>query len=553
MSAAINELYEPGSPADRVDAWDFLKDLAARSTAMGPISSRLVDSKRLGKLDRQYLEAAVLSMSGEEGWSSVAVATDRNSKYFVTGLSARRPEVPPQHVCSSPGCNLPDYHDGPCSHEMRAGRRKVTPSTAFSAKLNAAIAKLESGVVAMGKWEGHFAEAVEGITWMSIAELVGEMGLKQWTRLLDEAMRPDGCAIIIVSGACIPRELHTPVIHLFAERLAGSSLIALNLGEFTDADAESYDALATATARPQCVLGHVYFQDPVTPDEKERKSRMRALLRQNSFKSGYLQQLARHEVQSLGGANCWHNFTDVLRRRAWAAANDALLFHELRRRWTNGVIRFNIESGHAHSVLSYLQNKRNYNERGFLRLGTLAVGGFNNEYRSQASRFDEALQWRHSRHFSNEALQSARREIPGFTELLDGARASLPETHHGGHTIVATHANALDQGSTHTRLREHDDLDEELQAVDEIDGEAVRDRKIKYTVIISLSGGTTSLQVLGKHGGEVFFEQHAGAGLVFLSALTHATGESGKGIWKLTIFFGYFLKIDIPKRRRDGT
>ena len=553
VSAAINELYEPGSSADRIDASEIMKDLAARSIAIGPISSRLVNSKRLGKLDRQYLEAAVLSMSGEESWSSVAVAMDKNGKYSVTGLSVRRPEVPPQRVCSSPGCNLPDCHGGPCSHEMRAGRRKVTPSTAFTAKHNAVIAKLESGIVAMGKWEDHFADSVEGITWMSIASLVGEMGLKQWTQLLDEAMLPDGCAIIIVSGLRIPRELHTPVMHLFAERLARSSVIALNLGEFTDANAESYDALATAMARPQCVLGHAYIQDPVTPDERERKLRMRVLLRQNCVKPGYLQQLARHEVQSLGGANCWHNFTDVLCGRAWAAANDALLFHELRRRWTNGVIRFNIESGHAHSVLSYLQNKRNYDERGFLRLGTLTVGGFNNEYRSQASRFDKALQWRHSRHFPNEALQSARREIPGFAELLDGALASLPETHHDGHTIVATHANALDQGSTHTRLREHDDLDEELQEISEIDGDAVRDRKIKYTVIISLSGGTTSLQVLGKHGGEVFFEQHAGAGLVFLSALTHATGVSGKGIWKLTIFFGYILNIGVPKRRRDGT
>jgi hypothetical protein len=290
----------------------------------------------------------------------------------------------------------------------------------------------------------------------------------------------------------------------------------------------------------------VYFQDPVTLREKKRKSRMKALLRQNCFKPGYLQQLARHEVQSLGGANCWHNFTDVLCRRAWAAANDALLFHELRRRWTNGVIRFDVGSGHARSVLSYLQNKRNYDANGFLSLGTLRVGGFNNEYRSQASRFDKVLQWRHSRHFSQEALQLARHEIPGFAELLDGARASLPETHHEGHAVVATHANVLDQGSAHTRLREHDDLDEELQAVDEVDGEAVRDRKIKYTAIISLSGGTTSLRILGKHGGEVFFEQHAGAGLIFLSALTHATGESRKGVWKLTIFFGYFLKLDAP-------
>ena len=104
-------------------------------------------------------------------------------------------------------------------------------------KLDAAIAKLDSGVVAIGKWEGHFAGALEGIAWISIAELVGEMGLQQWTQLLDEAMRPDGCAIIIVSGARIPRELHTPIMHLFAERLAGSSVIALNLGEFSHAEA----------------------------------------------------------------------------------------------------------------------------------------------------------------------------------------------------------------------------------------------------------------------------------------------------------------------------
>ena len=117
VSAAINELYEPGSSADRIDASEIMKDLAARSIAIGPISSRLVNSKRLGKLDRQYLEAAVLSMSGEESWSSVAVAMDKNGKYSVTGLSVRRPEVPPQRVCSSPGCNLPDYHGGPCSHD----------------------------------------------------------------------------------------------------------------------------------------------------------------------------------------------------------------------------------------------------------------------------------------------------------------------------------------------------------------------------------------------------------------------------------------------------
>ena len=117
MSAAINELYEPSSSPDDIEAWELVKDLAARSTFMGPISSRIVSCVRLGKIDRQHLETAVLSMSKEESWSSVAVATNRNGKYSVTGLSARRPEVPPQRVCSSPGCNLPDYHGGPCSHD----------------------------------------------------------------------------------------------------------------------------------------------------------------------------------------------------------------------------------------------------------------------------------------------------------------------------------------------------------------------------------------------------------------------------------------------------
>ena len=137
MAAATNELYEPDSSAEPMDAWEFLKDLAARSTAMRPTSSRIVDSKRLGKLDRECLEAAMLSMSGEESWSSVAVVMDaRNRKYSVTGLSARSPA------------------DAPAQHARPVGqRRKATASTTLTGKLDAAIAKLDSGIVAIGKWE----------------------------------------------------------------------------------------------------------------------------------------------------------------------------------------------------------------------------------------------------------------------------------------------------------------------------------------------------------------------------------------------------------------
>ena len=76
MSAAINELYEPSSSPDDIEAWELVKDLAARSTFMDPIASRIASCVRLGKLDRQHLEVAVLSMSGKEGWSSAAIKTN---------------------------------------------------------------------------------------------------------------------------------------------------------------------------------------------------------------------------------------------------------------------------------------------------------------------------------------------------------------------------------------------------------------------------------------------------------------------------------------------
>ena len=107
--------------------------------------------------------------------------------------------------------------------------------------------------------------------------------------------------------------------------------------------------------------------------------------------------------------------------------------------------------------------------------------------------------------------------------------------------MIPLHVNMLNQSSTLARLGNHNDLDEELQAVDEIRGKVARVCKVVYTAIISLAGGETSLRILGKYGGEIDFGIQPGAGLIFRSALTHSTGKSGKGIWKMTIFFGYFL------------
>ena len=182
-------------------------------------------------------------------------------------------------------------------------------------ELSALVASLEAGLLALGHWDAFPAA---GETWRAVP--LG-MDLEQWTRVLDVGMRPGGLAILLVTGTLVQARLHTAVLRLIAERLPGSSVIALNVGEL-EADAEAYDALASAVAQQSCVLGHLYFRDPVSEAEHDRKRCVRAQLRRNCAKPGYLAQLARDEVWALRGAHCWHNFSDALRSRAlvWAKA-----------------------------------------------------------------------------------------------------------------------------------------------------------------------------------------------------------------------------------------
>jgi len=211
-------------------------------------------------------------------------------------------------------------------------------------------------------------------------------------------------------------------------------------------------------------------------------------------------------------------------------------------------IQFSTTSTDASKVLSYLDDRNNYDFMGHLVVGSHKLGGFSNESRSQADRHNAARQWQHSTIFPHSVLKEACTKIPGFKALL-GASALLPVQTHAGRKLVALHAIALDQTSRLTRFREHDDLDEEFEDVSrqvpplQPPRPPVRDRKVVFTAIISLAGGVTSVQIPGKQGGEVHFGRKSGSGVIFQSALTHATATSGKGIRKLTIFFGYFLCV----------
>jgi hypothetical protein len=198
---------------------------------------------------------------------------------------------------------------------VRVAPEGAIPRAEPRSELSPLVASLEAGLLALGHWDAFPAA---GETWRAVP--IG-MDLEQWTRVLDVGMRSGRLAVLLVTGTLVPARLHTAVLRLIAERLPGSSVVALNVGEL-EADDEAYDALASAIAQPSCVLGHLYFRDPVSEAEHDRKRCVRAQLRRNCVKPGYLAQLARDEVWALKGAHCWHNFSDALRSRAmvWAKA-----------------------------------------------------------------------------------------------------------------------------------------------------------------------------------------------------------------------------------------
>ena len=137
---------------------------------------------------------------------------------------------------------------------VRAGppARHVAAVAGVRGEADGLVASLEAGLVALGHWDAF--PAAGGGAWRPVPR---GLDVAQWARVLDVGMRPDGLAVLLVTGTLVPARLHTALLHLIAARLPRSSVIALNVGEL-EADAAAYDALARAVAQPTCVLGHLY-------------------------------------------------------------------------------------------------------------------------------------------------------------------------------------------------------------------------------------------------------------------------------------------------------
>lgn len=149
----------------------------------------------------------------------------------------------------------------------------------------------------------------------SITSAPQDATMEQWTSILDAAASNKQLAIMKVTGNQVKR--HDDFLKLLAVYLPRLSVIALNIGEMKDATSEAYDALERALGDPACIVGHLYWSDPMNEDETTRKERVKDLLTINRHKLGYYEQLVRPDVFLLHGANCWVNFESRHQDRAF--------------------------------------------------------------------------------------------------------------------------------------------------------------------------------------------------------------------------------------------
>ena len=223
--------------------------------------------------------------------------------------------------------------------------------------------------------------------------------------------------------------------------------------------------------------------------------------------------------------------------------NAVILASDPATRWRNGVKRINVDQEAAEAACHHCSSHRP-TRCGGLRVGTRVLRGFGNWDAVHAAQLDPIRQSGHTLMISPEERTSALKHIPGLRQMVDqvlsilevlSREKSSDEQPIHGRRVEWLNAHVLDQSDTNARFDDHQDTTEEQAE----EGDAP-DRKVLYTAIIKLSrGGTTSMQVHGYK--EVHYRATPGSGLLFRSNLHHRTCKAEEGVWKLALFFGFFV------------
>ena len=212
--------------------------------------------------------------------------------------------------------------------------------------------------------------------------------------------------------------------------------------------------------------------------------------------------------------------------------------------WRNGVKRIAVDQEAAEALHHHFTIGGRWKSGAGVRVGSKVLCGFGNYDAVHAAQLDPALQSEHTLMISPAHRTVALKYIPGLRQVVEQVLKMVDSLTRAQKTdsellrnrrVEWLNGHVLNQSNANARFDDHQDTSEE-----KAEEGGAPDRKVLYTAVIKLSrGGTTSMQVCGHN--EVHYRVAPGSGLLFRSNLHHRTCKAEEGVWKLALFFGFFL------------
>lgn len=148
------------------------------------------------------------------------------------------------------------------------------------------------------------------------------LSLEEALAVVDAALSTPSLRMASIRGTCLAHSspsAQSALLRRVAERLPGSRILCLNVGEMGEASREAYTALVDAL--PRSFVGNLYWHDPDPMSGTGLKEKAQAALRQNRKKAFYRASLLDDETWRFlkPGCKAWWKAKESARDVARAA------------------------------------------------------------------------------------------------------------------------------------------------------------------------------------------------------------------------------------------
>ena len=161
------------------------------------------------------------------------------------------------------------------------------------------VSRIQGDVVAVGGYDG----------WPNDGRHVSigtDHTLKDAKAIVDATMSSPNVRLAVLLGSMVTSRNETQLLSHIADKLPGSNVICLNIGEFGSASLDAYQRIVAAL--PHSIVGHMYWnkgKGPCVADDLVEQAQI--YLRQNRRKTAYKVNLLQVEPYMRKGCNAWWN------------------------------------------------------------------------------------------------------------------------------------------------------------------------------------------------------------------------------------------------------